>query len=100
MILLGTGGFLRLIGHLDIVEVVLANGVEGVVINTSHNCKKSQASDRVLQQIWSSGSDQRGALTQAAVVVGRVWVGHIEYCKCADAEIRVELNKADRKSVV
>lgn len=32
MILLGTGGFLRLIGHLDIVEVVLANGVEGVVI--------------------------------------------------------------------
>lgn len=94
MILLGTSGFPGLIGHLDIVEVVLANGVEGVVIDASHNRKKSQASDRILEQVWSSGSDERGALTQAAVIVGRVWVGHDGCCKCADAEIRVGLNKA------
>lgn len=41
--------------------------------DASYDSQKSQAGDGILKQVWPSGPDERGALTQATIVVGRVW---------------------------
>jgi homoserine dehydrogenase len=68
---------LRRIGHLDVVELVLANGPDGVHVNTSDKGKQAEASGGVLVEIRASRADEGWALAQLAVVVGGVpvWQG-------------------------
>lgn len=77
------------IGNLDIFEVVLANGLKGVVVlkqsqprrinalliprmirtNGAYDSAQSQPCDGILEEVWAASTDEGRALTMAAVVV-------------------------------
>lgn len=83
------------IRNLDILEVVLPNGADGVPVckekrktasvivvvqtggwivheltNSSNERKEPKASQSILEEIWPSRSDKGRALSQAPIVVG------------------------------
>lgn len=75
------------IRDLDVFEVILANGIQGVVIcrpvsdgfwlvttvlrtNAANDSTQAEASNSILEKIRSAGSNKSRSLSQSTIVVG------------------------------